>query len=127
MSRSGFCLISLVSPHREPPGIDNQDSAQPEEQCGEYWDDFTDSAYIWRRSNTALATLPTPTLYTVTSGSATVAAGSDSPTRQGILGSGTRISGMRHTLRVGCIQAEIALEQSGQILWVTFASECALT
>ena len=23
--------------------------------------------------------------------------------------------------------AEIALEQSGQILWVTFASECALT
>jgi len=28
---------------------------------------------------------------------------------------------------VGCTQAEIALEQSGQILWVTFASECALT
>jgi len=24
---------------------------------------------------------------------------------------------------VGCIHAEIALEQSGQILWVTFASE----
>ena len=26
-----------------------------------------------------------------------------------------------------CIHAEIALEHSGQILWVTFASECALT
>src|SRR5438105_7513263 len=46
---------------------------------------------------------------------------------RGIFGPGTRTSGMRHTPRVGCAQAEIALEQSGQILWVTFASECALT
>ena len=46
---------------------------------------------------------------------------------RGIFGPGTRTSGMRHTPRVGGAQAEIALEQSGQILWVTFASECALT
>src|SRR5437016_9974140 len=32
-----------------------------------------------------------------------------------------------HSQGVRCTQAEIALEQSGQILWVTFASECALT
>ena len=29
-SRSGFCLISLVSPPSAMPGIDNQDSAQAE-------------------------------------------------------------------------------------------------
>ncbi len=36
-----------------------------------------------------------------------------------------RMGRMRDT--AGCTHAEIALEQSGQILWATFASECALT
>jgi hypothetical protein len=54
-----------------PPNIDNSDIVQTEEQCTLIIDDVTSGAYGWNSSNTAIATLPSPTLHTVAVGSAT--------------------------------------------------------
>jgi hypothetical protein len=58
-------------PFSGPPGINNSDVIQATEQCGGYVDDVTDGGYNWNSSNTAVATLPNPTLHTVAVGSAT--------------------------------------------------------
>jgi hypothetical protein len=59
------------NPFNGPPSIDNWDSYLAQEQCGGYWDDFTNSAYFWQSSNPAVATLPNSRLHTVAVGTAT--------------------------------------------------------
>ena len=67
----GYVKTELTpSPFSGPPGIDNLDYFQAEEQCGAYWDDVTNSASGWQSSNTSVATLPTRTLHTVAVGTA---------------------------------------------------------
>ncbi len=59
------------NPFGGPPNINNDDVVQSIEQCGGFVDDITSSAYDWQSYNTAIATLPTRTLHTVTTGATT--------------------------------------------------------
>ena len=61
----------LPDPFSGLPGINNDNVMQSVEQCGGDTVDLADDAYDWNSSNTTVATLPTKTLHTVATGSAT--------------------------------------------------------
>jgi len=54
-----------------PPDIDNQDFVHANDTCSGTVDDVTGSGYDWSSSDTAVATLPTSMLHTVSVGKAT--------------------------------------------------------
>jgi len=68
----GYGIPTLLpDPFGGPAGINNIDEMDSVEQCGGDTVDLADDAYDWNSSNTAVATLPTKTLHTVATGSAT--------------------------------------------------------
>jgi hypothetical protein len=58
------------NPFSGPPGLNFGDVINADDSCGGYVVDVTDSGYNWASSNTAVATLPSPTLHTVAVGQA---------------------------------------------------------
>jgi len=53
-----------------PPGANYSEVLNSTEQCGGYVDDLSGDAFNWNSTNTGVATLSTPTLHTVATGSA---------------------------------------------------------
>lgn len=64
-------VVLIPAPFDEPPGIDNDDVIQTEDTCSGEIVDVTSAGYNWGSSNTAVATLPNPTLHTIATGTAT--------------------------------------------------------
>jgi len=61
----------LVNPFAGPPDDDFGETLESTDSCGGLVANVTDGGYDWASSNTAIATLSSPTLHTVAPGSAT--------------------------------------------------------